>query len=98
MTDRLEKLKKQQEQLKARIQSLEAGQKTRERKKDMQRKILFGAYMLQRVKEGDRVALELQAKLDGYLTRAHDRALFDLPPLPKAEEGKAAEKALAETA
>lgn len=54
--------------------------------------------MLQRVKEGDRVALELQAKLDGYLTRDHDRALFELPPLPKAEEGKAAEKALAETA
>ena len=98
MTDRLEKLKKQQEQLKARIQSLEAGQKTRERKKDMQRKILFGAYMLQRVKEGDRVALELQAKLDGYLTRDHDRALFDLPPLPKAQSGKAPEKALAETA
>ena len=97
MTDRLEKLKKQQEQLKARIQSLEAGQKTRERKKDMHRKILFGAYMLQRVKEGDRVALELQAKLDGYLTRDHDRALFDLPPLPKAQSGKAPEKALAET-
>jgi hypothetical protein len=98
MTDRLEKLKKQQAQLKARIQSLEAGQKTRERKKDMQRKILFGAYMLQRVKEGDAVALELQAKLDGYLTRDHDRALFELPPLPKAESGKAREKELAETA
>lgn len=98
MTERLEKLKKQQEQLKARIQSLEAGQKTRERKKDMQRKILFGAYMLQRVKDGDPVALELQAKLAGYLIRDHDRALFELPPLPKGENGKAPEKALAETA
>jgi hypothetical protein len=98
MTDRLEKLKKQQEQLKARIQTLEATEKTRERKKDMQRKILFGAYMLQQVKEGDALAIELQAKLDGYLTRDHDRALFELPPLPKAEEGKPKEKALAETA
>ena len=98
MTTQLEKLKLKEAQLKARIQNLEAGQKTRERKKDMQRKILFGAYMLQLVKEGDAVALELQAKLDGYLTRDHDRALFELPPLPKAEEGKPTEKALAETA
>ena len=98
MTTQLEKLKLKEAQIKARIQNLEAGEKTRERKKDMQRKILFGAYMLQRVKEGDRVALELQAKLDGYLTRDHDRALFDLPPLPKAQSGKAPEKALAETA
>jgi hypothetical protein len=98
MTTQLEKLKMKEAQIKARIQSLEAGQKTRERKKDMQRKILFGAYMLQRVKDGDRVALELQAKLDGYLARDHDRALFELPPLLKAESGKAPEKALAETA
>ncbi len=98
MTTQLEKLKLKEAQIKARIQNLEAGQKTRERKKDMQRKILFGAYMLQRVKEGDAVALELQAKLDGYLTRDHDRALFELPPLPKAQSSKAPEKALAETA
>lgn len=42
MTTQLEKLKLKEAQLKARIQNLEAGQKTRERKKDMQRKILFG--------------------------------------------------------
>ncbi len=93
MTDRLEKLKKQQAQLKARIQSLEAGQKTRERKKDMQRKILFGSFMLQRVKEGDSRALEWQTQLDGYLTRDHERALFELAPLPKDEQGKAMKKA-----
>lgn len=98
MTDRLEKLKKQQEQLKARIQALEAGQKTRERKKDMQRKILFGSFMLQRVKEGDSRALEWQAQLDGYLTRDHDRALFDLAPLPKEDKGKAVKRAQVETA
>ena len=98
MTTQLEKLKLKEAQIKARIQNLEAGEKTRERKKETQRKILFGAYMLQRVKEGDAVALELKAMLDGYLTRDHDRALFELPPLPKAEEGKPVEKVLAETA
>ena len=98
MIDRLEKLKKQQEQLKARIQALEAGQKTRERKKDMQRKILFGSFMLQRVKEGDSRALEWQAQLDGYLTRDHDRALFDLAPLPKEDNGKVVKRAEVERA
>lgn len=98
MTDRLEKLKKQQEQLKARIQSLEAGQKTRERKKDTQRKILLGALVLEKLKRGDPVAESLRAELDGYLTRDHERALFELAPLPKDEQGKAMKKALAETA
>ena len=98
MTTQLEKLKKQEAQLKARIQALEAGEKTRGRKKDMQRKILFGSFMLQRVKENDPVALELQARLAGYLTRDHDRALFELPPLPKEDNGKVVKRAQAETA
>ena len=95
MGTQLEKLKQQQEQLKARIQNLEAGEKTRERKKDARRKILLGALLLERLKKGDPVAERFQAELDGYLTRDHDRALFELPPLPKTET---AEKALAETA
>lgn len=98
MGTQLEKLKKQEAQLKARIQALEAGEKTRERKKDMQRKILFGSFMLQRVKENDPIALELQAKLSGYLTRDHDRALFELAPLPKEDNGKVVKRAQAETA
>ena len=96
--DKIERLKKIERQTKAERQRLEAAEKHDERKQDMQRKILFGAYMLQRVKDGDPTALELQAGLAGYLTRDHDRALFELPPLPKAQSGKAPEKALAETA
>ena len=98
MGTQLEKLKQQQEQLKARIQNLEAGEKTRERKKDARRKILLGALLLERLKKGDPEAKRFQAELDGYLTRDHDRALFELPPLLKTESGKATEKALAETA
>lgn len=93
MTNRLEKLKKQQEQLKARIQTLEAAEKTRERKKDVSRKILLGALVLEKLKQGDPVAERFKAELDGYLTRDHDRALFELAPLPKDEGGKAVKKA-----
>ena len=39
-------LKKKRDQLKARIQSLEAAEKTKERKKDTRRKILIGAFYL----------------------------------------------------
>ena len=85
MPSQLEKLKLKEAQIKARIQTLEAAQKTRERKKETQRKILFGAYMRERVKEGDPTALALQAKLDGYLTRDHERALFEFGPLAQKE-------------
>ena len=98
MTTQLEKLKKQEAQLKARIQALEAGEKTRERKKDARRKILLGALLLERLKKGDPEAERFQAELDGYLTRDHDRALFELPPLPKEDNAKAVKKAEVETA
>lgn len=85
MTTQLEKLKKQEAQLKVRIQALEAGEKTRERKKDVRRKILLGALVLERLKAGDGHAEALKAELAGYLTRDNDRALFGLAPLPKAK-------------
>lgn len=85
MTSQLEKLKIKEAQLKARIQMLEAGEKTKERKKDMQRKILLGALVLERLKQGDPAAEALREKLDGYLTRDHERALFSLAPLAQKE-------------
>jgi hypothetical protein len=97
MSSTLSQLKKKQEQLAARIQSLEAAEKTRERKKDVRRKILLGALVLERLGQGDPRAQSLKAELDGYLTRDHDRALFELSPLPKKESAKTTEKALAET-
>ena len=47
VSQRLENLKKKQEQIKSQIQSLEASQKSRERKKETRRKILVGAYFLE---------------------------------------------------
>lgn len=95
---KIEVLKKKQAQLAARIQTLEAGQKTRERKKDVRRKILLGALVLERLGQGDARAESLKAELGQYLRRENDRALFGLPPLPKEGEGKATGKVLTETA
>ena len=43
---KIETLKQKKEQLNARIQKLEALQKSRERKRDTRRKILIGAYFM----------------------------------------------------
>ena len=74
----LDKLKTQREQLNARIQKLEAAGKARGKKQDTRRKILVGAYMLDKAtREG---TLEsLKNALDDFLIRKSDRTLFDLP-------------------
>ena len=89
MPREIDELKKKQSQIAARIQLLEAAEKTRERKTDVRRKILLGAFVLERLKAGDARAEALKAGLDGYLTRDNDRALFELKPLPKTEGDKA---------
>lgn len=64
----LEKLKAQREKLDARIQKMEALGKVQERKQDLRRKILIGAYYLgQAIKEG--TVPELRETMNGFLTR-----------------------------
>ena len=77
---KLDGLKKKQEQLKAQIQNLEAAEKSREKKRDTRRKILVGAYYLDKAITDDRFD-EITRLMDGYLTRQSDRELFDLPQL-----------------
>jgi len=88
-TNTLETLKKKQAQLKARIQAIEAREKTKWRKQDTHRKILVGAYFLDKAaKENTMEAL--RKELDGFLTRDSDRVLFNLPLKEnKAEKTKA---------
>lgn len=74
---RLESLKKQQEQLKAKIQALEASEFSRERKRETRRKILVGAYYLDKMRAENKFD-ELVALMDGYLNRDTDRVLFNL--------------------
>ncbi len=78
--------KKREKQAKAKWQELEAGKKHKEGKKDNQRKFLLGAWVLEGLQEGDPIAEAVQAKLGGYLTRDHERALFGLAPLSESEK------------
>lgn len=81
--EKLERLLKQQEQLKAQIALLQAREKTEERKKDTRRKILLGGIILAKVKRGEWPQAKLVELLDRELKEERDRVLFDLPPLPK---------------
>lgn len=81
--ERLAKLKAQRAKIEARIQAAEARAKTMERKQATRRKILVGAYYLDQIQQPSEWEV-LKAHLASYLTRASDRALFDLPPLDPA--------------
>jgi len=79
-TKTLKALKKKQQQIETRIQTLEAAEKTRERKRETRRKILVGAYYLDQAKEGGKWD-DIVKHMDGYLKRNTDRVLFDLKPI-----------------
>ena len=49
------------------------------RKADTRRKILAGAWALDRASRSEMAAAKLRRGLDAYLTADRDRALFDLP-------------------
>lgn len=72
---KIEKLKAQRQKLDARIHKMEALSKAQERKQDVRRKILIGAYYLnQTVKEGS--IAELNKAMNTFLTRESDKKLF----------------------
>lgn len=73
----IEKLKKQRALLDARIQAIQSRHKVSERKKDTRRKILVGAYYLEKAHQNNEWN-EVKKLMDTYLTRNIDRVLFDL--------------------
>ncbi len=79
LQDRLTQLKLRQQRIAARAQAIES---QRERKAEMRRNILVGALVRQRVRDGKMDADLLRSWLEAALTRAGDRALFDLPARP----------------
>lgn len=72
---KLKQLKARQQQITARQKAVEA---RRNRKAETRRKILAGAIVLARVEQGRLSEAEFHAWMDEALTRADDRALFDL--------------------
>ena len=72
-------LKRQQvAKLNADIRTLENKAKRDERKRDTRRKILAGAFLLELVERGQYPLERFQREMQGFLTRAHDFALFGL--------------------
>lgn len=74
----LEKMKLQREKLDARIKLSENRVRTAESKRDLRRKILLGAYYLNKATEANKFD-ELKTLMDSFLTRPNDRELFGLP-------------------
>ena len=77
LQDRLSQLKLRQQRLDARKRAVEA---QRERKTETRRKILVGGIVLAKLRRGEIDAEQFRSWLDQALTRAGDRALFDLSP------------------
>lgn len=79
-----EAAKKRLQQLKNRQAAAEAKELRRamagERAEDTRRKILMGALVLEMIERGEMTQADLTARLDAFLVRDGDRALFDLPP------------------
>lgn len=92
----IEAQRKKLEQLKAKKQQIEAREKTKlqgeTRKRETRQKILLGSFLMEQCRKngiGFALVTYENASLDKWLTRADDRALFGLPPLPV--EAKATE-------
>lgn len=89
--ERIQKLEQKLREAKERKAKIDARRRAAEKKKqrqdDTRKKILAGALMLQLVEESESVKRQFLERLDGFLTRDSDRALFDLPKKPAAEDG-----------
>jgi len=84
--DKLQKLIDQRNQLEERIKRQKMKLDSQERQRDTRRKILAGAYLLEKYKDKPD---ELKSLLDKFLSRPTDRELFNLNiHTPKTEEEK----------
>jgi large subunit ribosomal protein L7/L12 len=82
LQEKLSQLKLRQQRIDARRRAVQA---ERERKAETRRRILVGALIRAKAERGEIDPRQLLAWLDQFLTRADDRALFDLPPLTPHE-------------
>ena len=80
---KLNRLVEQRKAIAARIRQEENKLRAGERKSDTRRKVLAGAAVLEWAKRDNEFSSRLMAELKAFLVRDDDRALFNLPPLPK---------------
>ena len=87
--DRIKAQEEKLKQLKALKQKQEAALKAEQAKKDRaaetRRKILAGALVLDMMNGDEETKTRFTARLDKFLTRTDDRALFGLPPVASPE-------------
>jgi large subunit ribosomal protein L7/L12 len=88
--EKLKKLQEQRDKLNKQILTLANRENAEKRKRENRKKVLVGAMMLDMVKKGEWQESELQRRMDAFLTRDAERALFDLQPLPKKAEAEKA--------
>ena len=81
--ERLRKIEEKQARLKAEAQRVKARAREAERKRETRRLILYGAMLKDRIARGEVPEKVIMADMDKFLTRDHERALFNLPPRPK---------------
>jgi hypothetical protein len=79
-TERIQKLEERHRRLRVQIDREKAAKAAQERKRDARRKIIVGAMVLGLVERGEWSREEFLEKLEAYLSRDHDRALFGLAP------------------
>lgn len=86
LAERIAASQKQLEDLKRKKKILDRRERVmksaKERKLDARRKILLGAMLMAEMDASAEGEAAVMAKLDAYLERDADRAVFDLPPLP----------------
>ena len=75
--DKVEKLKRKQEVLKARIKLIEGREKSKEKKLMTRKKILIGSYFLEKYNKDNEIK-KLIMIMDKYLIRESDRKVFGL--------------------
>ena len=80
---RLLELEKQKAQIAARIKSEASKIRTSERKRNTRRKVIAGALALEHAGIDSAFGATLKSLLDRHVSRADDRALFNLPASEK---------------
>lgn len=75
--EKIERLRKKQAEVTAKLQAEEARYAVKERKRDTRRKILIGSYYMEQARKNDQWE-KIKERMDEYLTRDSDRELFDL--------------------
>lgn len=76
MSKQLEALEKQKQQINARIQKVKAVERTKERKKDLRRKVLIGEHYLEKAKQEGNLD-ELYAEIFDKIKNKYDAELFE---------------------